>query len=457
MAYADLPAYVTRVMDVIRENGGRSWLVGGCVRDVMLGAVPHDYDIASDLTPDRVRNAFDGYTVIETGIKHGTVTVHIEGRDVEVTTLRRDGRYSDGRHPESVSFVDDIKEDLARRDFTVNAAAWSPEDGLCDPFGARADAESGVIRCVGDPRERFDEDALRILRALRFASTLGFVIEEGTDAAVRERYPLLRGVSRERIRDELLRLICGKNAVEVLLGYKEIIGFIMPEVRASIGYDPANSRHRYDVYEHCVRCAGGVPPKPALRLAALFHDMGKPSVAVSSGGRLHFPRHEAAGVRIAGEVMRSLRIDRRTANDVCRLILRHDSYPKTVRASVRRDIAEATPRLWYDLEAMRRADNAAKAEGAYADDEKYFSDVEELAAAILADGDCIDPSMLAVGGADLMKLGVSGVVIGDVRRRLYDEVVDGKIENDADALISRARELISAAAEKQSDPERKQQ
>ena len=447
-----IPGYVARVLETLRESGAEGWLVGGCVRDALLGRAPHDFDIAVSTPPEETMRLFEGkFYVIPTGLKHGTVTVNADGHDLELTTFRRDGEYADSRHPESVTFVSDIESDLSRRDFTVNAAAWSPDKGLCDPFGAAKDAQSRLIRCVGRPEDRFAEDALRILRALRFASVLDFGIDPDTDRAIRGMYASLSDISKERIRVELMKLICGKGAVGVLLGYKEVVGHLIPELRPCMGYDPGNQRHKYDVYEHCVRTAAGIEipsygvdkaDEANLRLAGLLHDIGKPESAVVCGdGKIRYPRHESAGAAAAGGVMRRLRFDKASAFSVCRIIARHDSYPKPNRNSVRRDIAEAGERLWWQVEALRRADNLAKAEGAYSDDSKYFETVESLARDIIRDRECTCPERLRIGGDELLTLGVSGVVLGDIKRRLYDEAVDGKIPNEPDALLARAKEL----------------
>ena len=453
-----LPAYITRALQIIKEAGGRAWLVGGCVRDAMLGAEPYDFDVATDLTPDAVVAAFGESRTVKTGIRHGTVTAVLGDGAVEITTLRRDAGYSDSRHPDGVSFVCDIEVDLARRDFTVNAAAWSPDGGLTDPFGAQSDLRAGIIRCVGDPRERFGEDALRILRALRFASVLGFEIEKETSDALLGSYRALENISKERVRAELVKLICGKNAAKVLLDYREVVGFIIPELVPCMGYDASTVRHKYDVYEHCVRTAAGIDVSVArldpgdaggeavLRLAGLFHDVGKPYCPVAlPGNGVGFPRHETVGAGIACEIMRRLRFDRDSVRRVGRIIVRHDRYPKPDRDRVRRDIVDAGKDLWWQIEALHRADNAAKAEHAYSDDETYFRAVESIASSIYEDGDCLDPSELQIGGTDLLGLGASGVALGDVRRRLFDEVVDGKLQNDRDALILRAKILLAEA------------
>lgn len=450
-----VPEYVSKALDVLKSSGAEGWLVGGCVRDAILGRTPHDFDIAVSTLPEETVRIFDGYTVIPTGLKHGTVTVHTGGHDLELTTFRKDGEYLDSRRPESVTFVSDIESDLSRRDFTINAAAWSPDKGLCDPFGAAGDASRKLIRCVGVPEERFGEDALRILRALRFASVLGFDIEENTDRAIQNMYRSLANISKERIREELVKTLCGKGAVEIFLKYKEIIGFLIPELSRCMGYDPGNDRHKYDVYEHCVRTAAGIDVsgrgvvrghEVSLRLCGLLHDAGKPECAVTGAdGRLHFPRHEAIGARIAGSVLRRLKFDNATIYRVTRVIARHDSYPKTNRNSVRRDIAEVGKDLWWDMEALRRADNSAKADGAYAGDKSYFETVENLAQDILDNGECVSPDGLKITGNDLLTLGVSGVVLGDVKRRIYDEVIDGRLKNEYDALYARAGELVKKA------------
>lgn len=460
----ELPEYVKRALDLLREGGAEGWLVGGCVRDAMLGRKPDDFDVAVSTPPQETARIFKDYKVVPTGLKHGTVTVLIDGRPLELTTFRRDGEYADSRHPAEVTFVSDVESDLARRDFTVNAAAWSPDRGLCDPFGAAKDAQNGVIRCVGDPVKRFGEDALRILRALRFASILGFEIEENTENAIRKMHRTLADISRERVRDEFCKLICGKGSVGVLLSYKEVIAGVIPELRPCMGFDPANNRHKYDVYEHCVRTSAGIDvdfaesvgvdrsAEVAMRLAGLFHDCAKPEcLTVSDDGRVRYPRHETAGARIAGNVLRRLRFDKDTIHIVCGIIVRHDSYPKPNRNSVRRDIAATGAKLWWMTDVLRRADNSAKADGAYSDDGRYFEAVESHARAVFRDGDCVSPEMMDIDGGDILRLGVSGPVLGDVKRRLFDEIVDGKIENERTRLIERAIQLIDITCKEQSE------
>ena len=258
------------VLERLNAAGHRAVLVGGCVRDWLMGRSPHDYDAATSARPEQIREACAPMRVVETGVRHGTVTVLSGGLPVEVTTFRREGRYTDHRRPDRVEFTGDLGEDLARRDFTINAMAWEPS-GLTDPFGGRADLAAGVIRCVGEPERRFGEDALRLLRALRFAAQLDFRLEEGTAAGVRACAPQLACVSRERVAEELKRLVCGPAAGRVLLDCPEVLtGQVLPELAPAVGFDQRNPHHSYDVYTHCVRALERVPAEPGLRLAALL-------------------------------------------------------------------------------------------------------------------------------------------------------------------------------------------
>ncbi len=260
------------VLERLNAAGHRAVLVGGCVRDRLLGLAPHDYDAATSARPEQIREACAPMRVVETGVRHGTVTVLSGGLPIEVTTFRREGGYSDHRRPDRVEFTGDLGEDLARRDFTINAMAWEPS-GLTDPFGGRADLAAGVIRCVGEPERRFGEDALRLLRALRFAAQLDFRLEEGTAAGVRACAPQLACVSRERVAEELKRLVCGPAAGRVLLDCPEVLTRqVLPELAPAVGFDQRNPHHSYDVYTHCVRALERVPAEPGLRLAALLHD-----------------------------------------------------------------------------------------------------------------------------------------------------------------------------------------
>ena len=270
-----IPSYVSCLIQKLSDAGYRTAAVGGCVRDSLLKREPHDWDLATAAPWQTVKALFsDSFPVIETGTQHGTVTVLSEGHPIEVTTFRIDGSYSDGRHPDYVHFTDDLEQDLSRRDFTINAMAF---DGghLIDPFGGRDDLSLRIIRCVGDPKMRFQEDALRMLRALRFSSSLGFTIEEQTASAIHKQAAALSLISAQRIFSELQKLLCGSNVKEVLLGFSDVFAYILPELTPLFGLPQNTPHHRYDVWEHTVQTVANVPPCPHMRFAALFHDMGK--------------------------------------------------------------------------------------------------------------------------------------------------------------------------------------
>lgn len=439
-----MPAYITRALSIIKGAGKRGWPVGGCVRDALMGKEPFDYDIATNALPEETKQIFKDYTVIETGLKHGTVTVRIDGYNVEITTLRCDGEYTDSRHPESVTFTDSPTEDLARRDFTMNAIAYSQIEGFIDPFGGISDIEHGIIRCVGDPQRRFREDALRILRALRFSSTLGFEIEESTARAMLELCHSIDHISRERVREELVKMLCGKDLLRVLSDHADIICTVIPELIPCRGFDQRNPHHIYDVYEHCIHAAAATPPIAEVRMAALIHDIAKPDCfTLDAQGVGHSRGHAIKSAELARDILSRLRFDNRTKNRIIRLIELHDSYPKPNRAAVRRDIANCGADLWYSLEALRRGDSSAKAPGAYGDEESYFAAVRALADSIIAEGDCLCREMLAIKGGDIAPFTDDGKKIGAVIDHLLDEVIDGRIENDRDILIGAAKAMLT--------------
>ena len=296
------------ILDTLERAGHQAVLVGGCVRDALLGREPHDYDAAVSAPPEEILAACRSkFKCIPTGLAHGTVTVVHGGLPVEVTAFRKEGTYSDHRHPDRVAYTSRLEEDLARRDFTVNAMAWS-RSGLADPFGGQADLAAGVIRCVGEPDRRFQEDALRVLRGLRLAAQLDFRLEGETAAAIRRNTPLLSYVAWERIQAEFLRLLCCPGAERILLDFPETVCQIVPELTPAVGFDQKNPHHCYDVYTHSVKALGRVRPEPALRLAALLHDVGKPACfSLDDQGVGHFYGHEGESARLAEQAVARLR------------------------------------------------------------------------------------------------------------------------------------------------------
>ena len=439
----DFPAQVNTVLRRLRDAGFPAYAVGGCVRDRRMGAEPKDYDVTTAALPQQIEAVFAGEKLIETGLKHGTVTVLTGGMPVEVTTFRVDGAYSDARHPDAVTFTASLAEDLARRDFTVNAMAWDPEEGLVDPYGGAADLTDRVIRCVGDPDKRFSEDALRILRALRFSSTLGFVIEENTAAALRRNRALLERVSAERVAAELNQLLRGAAVKRVLLDYPEVLGVVLPELLPMRGFDQRNPHHVYDVLEHTAVAVEHVPPETAPRWAALLHDSGKPACFTQDeNGVGHFYGHPAESARIADAALRRLRLDTATRERVVVLVRCHDRTIEPTETAVKRALNRFGPEAFFQLLALKRADNLAQSPE-YRDRQTLYDELERLAREILERRECFSLKDLAVNGTDLIAAGVApGPAVGAALRTLLDAVMDGRAENEKATLLAYLKENL---------------
>ena len=325
-----------QAIERLRAAGHEAWIVGGCVRDVLLGRTPTDYDLTTSALPEETEAVFAGERLIETGLQHGTVTVLLEGVPLEITTYRVDGGYTDARHPDGVTFTRSLREDAARRDFTINAMAYAPGEGLQDFFGGQADLSAGVIRAVGEADRRFQEDALRILRAIRFASVLGFELDPETDAAGRRNAPLLQKISVERVFVELSKLLCGPGAGKILRAYPDILGVVLPELTPTVGFAQHNVHHCYDVYTHTAVAVDHVPPEVTLRLAALFHDLGKPATfSMGEDGQGHFYGHPKVSAALAEQILLRLRAPKRLREEVVRLVEVHDwplsTEPRLIR------------------------------------------------------------------------------------------------------------------------------
>ncbi len=428
------------VLNRLYSRGYQAHLVGGCVRDFLRNVVPHDYDVTTSALPEELLNIFSDVPVIETGLKHGTVTVVWEKLPVEVTTYRVDGDYPDGRHPKQVCFTTSLSEDLARRDFTVNAMAWSPGEGLIDPFGGQADLKEKRLRCVGDASLRFSEDALRMLRALRFASVFGFSLEAETERALRQQCAGLCKVSSERIREEFVKLLCGSWVYPVLSSYPRVLGVFLPEILPAIGFDQKNYHHIYDVYTHILHVVDSIPAKPHLRLAALLHDIGKPETFCSGAdGVGHFYGHAHRGTQIAEDVLRRLRFDNQTRRAVVSLIRYHDAPVVAEENAVRRKLNQLGPEGYFDLLALARADNLAQAPQ-YRGRQALFDAAQAIAEGILAEKQCFSLKDLAVNGNDVKALGLEGPQIGSALSDLLNGVLDGEVPNERSALLRRLSE-----------------
>ena len=439
-----LPPQVQLIIEKLEKRGHEAFVVGGCVRDACSGRTPHDWDITTNAKPSQTIEAMDGLPVIKTGLKHGTVTVVIDHEGYEVTTYRTDGKYSDGRHPDEVIFVPDLKEDLKRRDFTINAMAYSPRAGVIDLFDGLGDLEKGRIRCVGRADERFSEDVLRILRALRFASIFGFSIEEETGRAVHAHVPDLPKVSVERISAEFRKMIMGRGFVPLAREYADVLCAFLPELSSCIGFEQRSAWHSLDVWEHTLlacehaRRVEGVDE--ICMMAMLLHDIGKPFSCQETGEVRHFKGHAVVGAKMADQLLRRLRFDNDSRQRIVELVRYHDDIMRPSKRAMRRMLSilgkEQVDRLlivrWGDLMA-HHPDRVDTARREWEENKGYLQEILDAEGRITIQN-------LAVGGEDLMALGYQkGKRLGETLSRLLDEVLDGREPNEREVLLGLAR------------------
>ena len=439
MMTLQLPDYVNTALNRLETAGFEAYAVGGCVRDRLMGRTPADYDVTTAALPRETAAVFAGERIIGTGMKHGTVTVLLDGRPLEITTFRVDGAYSDARHPDAVTFTRSLRADLARRDFTVNAMAYSTRTGLVDPFGGEADLRAKRICCVGDPAARFREDALRILRCIRFSSVLGFAIDPATAAAARENRALLRTISAERVAEELKKLVCGADVRRVVLEETDILGVVLPEILPMRGFDQRNKHHVYDVLEHCAAACEAVPPEPVLRLAALLHDVGKPDCFFTDAeGVGHFYGHAERGAEITDGIGRRLRLDNESRERITLLVRRHDMRIDPEKRSVLRCLRRFGAEFFFQLLEIKRADTLAHAPGPKMDERlSRYAELEALARDAIAEEACFSLRSLAVNGRDLLDAGYApGPALGQALETLLDAVTDGRVPNEKAALLA---------------------
>ncbi len=413
------------VMEALGRAGIDSWVVGGPVRDMLRGETPQDWDIAAAAAPDEIGRALAGFRLIQTGIRHGTVTAVSDGMPVEVTACRGEGSYRDMRHPDSVIFNRSIEEDLARRDFTMNALAYTPSGGLIDLYGGVRDLEAGLIRCIRRPADRFQEDALRILRALRFASVLGFQIEPETSAAIHALAGNLAAISAERCAAELSKLILGAHAVPVLLEYADVIAVILPVIRPMQGFYH-REEHGGDLWCHSVAPLPYAPEKLAVRLALLLRDCAKP---VTQRCGEEYPGHAERGAELAEEALRGLKLPSALARHTAVLVRHHSALPNADRAAVLRALNLLGEETLLDLIDMREADRLSHGE-----DTSGIARLRDKTKELTACGACYQLSQLAFTGDDLRGMGYSGPEIGAALQKLLRAVMDGACENTRDAL-----------------------
>ncbi len=438
----ELPAEVKKIISVLEDAGYEAYAVGGCVRDSLFGQTPHDWDITTSAEPQAVKSLFN--RTIDTGLQHGTVTVRMGGQGFEVTTYRIDGDYGDGRHPDSVSFTKSLEEDLKRRDFTINAMAYNDEAGLVDIFGGQEDLKRGLIRCVGAPEERFQEDALRILRAARFAARFGFEIDPEAKRVMKEKAETLHKVSAERIREEFVKLIVSPHPDMVRTLYElGLTAVFLPEFDTMMATPQNTEHHMYDVGEHTIHVMENVPEDRVLRLAALFHDVGKPACRKTDAeGTDHFLGHPALGADMTADIMRRLKFDNATIESVTRLVRFHDErFPVTAR-NVRRFISRLGSEYFDDMLVLKRAD--VLGQSMYQRKEKLdrIDEMDRVGHEIMNNAEPLSVKDLAIGGKDLMDLGIArGPEIGAILKALLREVVDEPERNERETLLEEAEKL----------------
>ena len=437
-----LPQDAKKLISLLDSCGYKAYAVGGCVRDSLMGITPKDIDIATSALPEKTESVLKNADIkyIETGIKHGTVTAIINHTPYEITTFRSDGEYKDNRHPDNVAFVKNIEDDLSRRDFTVNAMAYNDSEGLVDCFGGREDLKKRIIRCVGDPDTRFNEDALRIMRALRFSSVLGFDIEKSTAEGVIKNRALLSNIAVERIYVELTKLLLGDNCEEVLLKYRDVIAEIIPELKPSFDCEQNSPWHIYDVYTHSVKSVAVLPKKDYIRLAMLLHDSGKPFVKkTDSNGLDHFKTHPAVSYDIAKTVLKRLRVSREVFDKATLLVKIHDEHIHLNKQSIKMWIKTLGEDMTLDFIDVKIADMKTHNPDKVADTCALLCDIRKMCEQIIADNEPYKLSQLKVNGNDLLTLGYHGSEIKKELDYLLDKVIENEKNNNREYLLSLAK------------------
>lgn len=430
-----------KVLQKILDAGYEAYLVGGCVRDYLLKKIPKDFDITTNALPEDIEKVFFDYRIIRTGIKHGTVTVIFENEAFEITTYRKDGVYSDHRRPDQVSFSTSLVDDLARRDFTINAMAYNEIEGLVDFYEGQKDLEEGILRCVGTPALRFKEDALRMLRLLRFSSELGFKVEEQTVQGVFEQKSLLERVSKERISEECTKLLCGNGAGKVVVRWIDVLGVVLPEILPMKGFKQRNPHHRYDVLCHTAVVIDSIPAIPHLRWAALLHDIGKPwCYTVDKRGIGHFYGHANESEIMAEMILKALKMDRDTIKKVTTLIRYHDVRMEAQPAIVKEWLCKLGKETFEDLLLLKKADLAGQNPLNGKKDHK-LAELCNVTNNILESSQCYQLKDLKINGNDLIEYGVKdGEQVGRILRHALKNVIKDQVVNEKEELLQFLKE-----------------
>lgn len=450
-----IPKAVNFIIETLNHAGYEAFAVGGCVRDALRGVTPHDWDITTSALPQQTKDCFADQRIIEVGIQHGTVALLIDDELYEITTYRIDGDYHDGRHPDQVEFVNSLYLDLARRDFTVNAMAYHPSIGLVDPFGGEADLQAQILCCVGDPTARLTEDALRIMRALRFASTIGFTVESKTAEAIHALKKQLNRIAMERIMTELSKLLCGNFVRSVLTEYADVIFTIIPELAPTSGCVQNTPYHDKDVWSHTVEAVAQIKSDPLLRLTMLLHDVAKPLCyfetiefpyidsddAITIG---HFKGHPAKGAVITQQILKRLRCDSKSIKTITTLIHWHDKRPAAEPAPIKKIMSEIGPGNFLLLQQVRKADTMAQRVYYQSATIHQIEQVEALAKKFISEHACISIGELAVTGSDLTAAGIKqGKIIGLILSNLLNAVIEDKLPNQKEQLLTAAKQIYN--------------
>ena len=435
-----LPENVLTLLQQLEDAGYPCYAVGGCVRDHLLGLQPHDFDLCTAATPSQIKALFAHYPQVLAGEKHGTVGIVSDNGVVEITTFRTEGDYLDNRHPQQVCFVTSIEEDLSRRDFTVNAMAYSPLRGLCDPFGGAEDLKNGILRAVGQPKKRFQEDSLRILRGMRFAVRFRLQVEEETGKAMFDLAPLMENLARERVFEELCKFLPLAKA-EDLLTFAPIITQVIPELAPLVGFDQHSHHHRYDIYTHTAHVVEHVEGDLALRWAALLHDAGKPGTfTLDSQGQGHFYGHAKESAVLADQILLRLKAPTALRQQVVILVEQHMTYPEPEKRQLRRRMSRLGGEMLRKLLILQEADTGSKGTGMEGNSD-YFREIRAVLQQIQAEESCLSVRDLVVNGHDLMAMGISGPAIGQCLNRLLEQVMDESLPNEKAALLQAAQPL----------------
>ena len=440
----NIPADVNELIHTLQNNGNSAYIVGGCVRDSILDRTPHDWDICTSATPSEMLEIFKDKKIIETGLQHGTVTVVVNGEPYEITTYRIDGIYLDNRRPDTVIFTDKLVEDLRRRDFTINAMAYNDEEGLIDPFNGMEDIKYKKISCVGRAEDRFREDALRILRAIRFAAQLEFTIMPGTDREIHKQYKNLENISIERINSEFCKIASSDDFCVELLLYKDVFSLFIPELKDMFDFPQNNPWHIWDVFGHTIHAVEYCDSDDlVVRLAVFFHDFGKPhSYQDGEDGIRHFKGHGKVSADMTDSIMKRLRFDNETRNNVVELVYYHDATFEVGKKYVKRWLNKIGEKQFRRLLQVKKADNKAQNLELSSDRIKELSEIEALIDEVLQEDECFSLKDLAVNGNDLIGVGYkSGTELGNTLNKLLQLVIDGDCPNEKEKLLQEAENL----------------